>query len=321
MPFAVEAQNLKKFYNGFQAVAGVNFRINRGECFGILGPNGAGKTTLVEMIYCFLPVSEGRLTVLGDNVVEEPRSIKKRLGVVPQENNLDLELTVRENLLVYASYYDISKPVARERADQLLHFFGLSSKANQEVDRISGGMKRRLTIARGLIHTPEILILDEPTTGLDPQSRRMIWEHLRQLKKRGLTLVLTTHYMDEAGQLCDNLIIMNRGEILEKGSPSDLIRRQVGEKVIEAEVNPSKREHLLDNLSALTCETQVSGDTVYIFIPEDETAVVDLLKNNRELDTYRVRPSTLEDVFLKLTGRGLDYADADEFAGREYQAL
>ncbi len=312
MAVAVEARNLQKMYGNFQAVAGIDFQIKRGECFGILGPNGAGKTTVVSMIYCFLPVTGGELIVLGKDVNTEERSIKKSLGVVPQENNLDLELTVRENLLVYAGYYGIKKSEAEKRAEDLLHFFGLASKANQEVEHISGGMKRRLTIARGLIHTPEILILDEPTTGLDPQSRRLIWEHLRKLKSRGLTLILTTHYMEEANELCDELIVIDRGSILEQGKPQALIGKHVGSKVVEVDLEPEHIDELLSALKQIICGYQVAGSTVYIFIPEDETEALKVINSNGHVESYRVRPSNLEDVFLKLTGRGLDYAETEE---------
>ena len=312
MTVAVEARKLQKMYGNFQAVAGIDFQIKRGDCFGILGPNGAGKTTVVSMIYCFLPVTGGKLEVLGNDVKTEPRSIKKRLGVVPQENNLDLELTVRENLLVYAGYFGINKSEARQKAEDLLHFFGLASKANQEVEHISGGMKRRLTIARGLIHTPEILILDEPTTGLDPQSRRLIWEHLRRLKNRGLTLILTTHYMEEASELCDELIIMDKGSILEQGKPQDLIGKHVGSKVLEVEIESEQINGLLGALEEKIGGYQVAGSSVYIFISKDETEALKAINSNGHVESFRVRPSSLEDVFLKLTGRGLDYAEIEE---------
>jgi lipooligosaccharide transport system ATP-binding protein len=312
LELAVEAINLRKKYGEFEAVAGIDLQIKRGQCFGILGPNGAGKTTVVAMIYCFLPVSGGELTVLGKDVKTDPRSIKKRLGVVPQENNLDLELTVRENLLVYAGYYGIRRAEAEQRAENLLHFFGLISKANQEVEQISGGMMRRLTIARGLIHTPEILILDEPTTGLDPQSRRLIWEHLRKLKSRGLTLILTTHYMEEASELCDELIIIDKGSILEQGQPSGLIEKHVGSKVVEVEIEPEHINALLSALEQKIGGYQVAGSSIYLFIPGDEAEALKTINSNKKVESYRVRPSNLEDVFLKLTGRGLEYAETEE---------
>ncbi len=309
MSVVVEAKNLQKNYNGFPAVAGIDFEIQKGQCFGILGPNGAGKTTVVAMIYCFHPVSDGSLTVLGNDVNGDPRAIKKRLGVVPQENNLDLELSVRENLLIYAGYYGMKRDVAAKRAEELLYFFGLSAKAGQEVDKISGGMKRRLTIARGLIHTPDLLILDEPTTGLDPQSRRLIWEHLRRLKKNGFTLILTTHYLEEASQLCDNLIIMDKGVILDEGKPVDLIKKQVGTKVVEVDVEPALRNTLIDSVRPLIRGYQLAGGTSYLFIPEDETELIKILNTSNYAHTYQVRPANLEDVFLKLTGRGLSFEE------------
>lgn len=309
MPVIVEAENLQKNYNGFTAVNGIDFKIQNGQCFGILGPNGAGKTTVVMMIYCFHPVSGGGLTVFGMNVKDEPRAIKKRLGVVPQENNLDLELSVRENLLIYAGYYGIKKEDAEKRAKELLYFFGLSEKAEHEVDKISGGMKRRLTIARGLIHNPDLLILDEPTTGLDPQSRRLIWEHLRQLKRKGLTLILTTHYLEEATQLCDDLIIMDKGAILEEGKPADLIKKQVGTKVVEIDIDPGNKNTLIKSVQNMISGYQLAGNSLYLFIPEDENTVIKILNNSNYADAYQVRPANLEDVFLKLTGRGLNYEE------------
>jgi len=314
----VKAENLQKNYNGFPAVAGIDFQIQKGQCFGILGPNGAGKTTVVAMIYCFHPVSGGKLTVLGHDVNDDPRAIKKRLGVVPQENNLDLELSVRENLLIYAGYYGITRDVAEKRAGELLHFFGLSAKADQEVDKISGGMKRRLTIARGLIHSPDLLILDEPTTGLDPQSRRLIWDHLRSLKKKGLTLILTTHYLEEASQLCDDLIIMDKGVILDDGKPAGLIKKQVGTKVLEVEVEPARRNNLVGSVEHLISGYQLAGSTVYLFVPEDETEAVKVLNASSYVNAFQVRPANLEDVFLKLTGRGLIYEDDDNLENHRH---
>lgn len=306
----VEASGLQKSYGDFMAINGIDFTITAGECFGILGPNGAGKTTTVAMIYCFLPLSAGRLTVFGKDVAREPRAIKARLGVVPQENNLDLELSVIENLLIYAGYYGIPRSSARIRAENLLNFFGLAGKAGHQVEQISGGMKRRLTIARSLIHDPDILILDEPTTGLDPQSRQLIWQHLRRLKKKGLTLILTTHYLEEASYLCDELIIMDRGIIIEKGNPSALIQKHVGEKVIEAEINPEHRDNFIAFIEKLTNGHQLAEDTFFLYVSE-ETAAIEKITSYRHIKEYRVRPSNLEDVFLKLTGRGLNYEKID----------
>lgn len=255
----VAAEDLVKEYDGLQAVRGINFRIKARECFGFLGPNGAGKTSTVKMIYGLSPVSAGKLTVLGMDVRTKIRDIKRRLGVVPQENNLDPDLKVLQNLLVYASFFNISGSEARNRAQELLEFFGLADKAKERVESLSGGMKRRLTIARALINKPDLLILDEPTTGLDPQARHMVWQRLRQLKEQGVTLILTTHYMEEASQLCDRLVIMDRGEILVEGNPHQLVSEQAGEEIVET----SSSEEMI------------------------------------------VHPATLEDVFLKLTGRKL----------------
>lgn len=255
----VAAESLVKEYNGLQAVRGINFRIKAGECFGFLGPNGAGKTSTVKMIYGLSPVSAGNLTVFGMDVRTKIRDIKRRLGIVPQENNLDPDLKVLQNLLVYASFFNISGSQAIYRAQELLEFFGLADKAKEKVESLSGGMKRRLTISRALINKPDLLILDEPTTGLDPQARHIVWQRLHQLKEQGVTLILTTHYMEEASQLCDRLVIMDQGEILVEGSPRQLVSEQADKKMVKT----------------------ISGEEMI------------------------VRPATLEDVFLKLTGRKL----------------
>jgi len=251
------AENLFKQYDGLIAVKNVNFSIGNRECFGFLGPNGAGKTSLVKMIYGFSPVTSGKLTVFGMDVKTNIRNIKRLLGVVPQENNLDPDLRVLQNLLVYASFFGIDTHLARERAEELLEFFSMKEKAGEIVESLSGGMKRRLTIARALINKPDLLILDEPTTGLDPQARHMVWQRLRLLKEQGVTLILTTHYMEEASQLCDRLVIMNLGEILVEGSPQKLVA----------------------DYAAETSDQRVQGE--------------------------KEQPATLEDVFLKLTGRKL----------------
>jgi len=340
----VLAENLTKEYNGKKAVKGIDFRIRARECFGFLGPNGAGKTTTVNMISCFSPVTAGRLTVLGMDVQKHPREIKSRLGVVPQDNNLDPDLQVLQNLLVYASYFRIPPPLARERAVELLDFFDLSDRAREKVDRLSGGMKRRLTIARALINNPDLVILDEPTTGLDPQARHLVWQRLRRLKERGVTLLLTTHYLEEAGQLCDRLVIMDRGEILEEGEPGALVTKHIGREVVEAVPaggNPSDgrertggpearsastpdrsgtadgraeggpegegKDALLARVGHLLRGHLTVGDNLFLFPRESGQELL------RALQTLPVpfshlllRPATLEDVFLKLTGRGLN---------------
>jgi lipooligosaccharide transport system ATP-binding protein len=220
---AVRARGLTKHYGGVAAVDGIDLEVARGECFGFLGPNGAGKTTTMRMLSCLSPRDAGELTVLGLDPALAPRALKRRLGVVAQDTTLDLELTVRENLLVFARYFDIPRPEARERADEILGLMALSDRADDAVDRLSGGMRRRLQIGRALINRPELLLLDEPTTGLDPQARHAVWERLRLLRSGGATLVLTTHYMDEAAQLCDRLVVMDHGRIVREGRPADLV--------------------------------------------------------------------------------------------------
>jgi len=227
----MEAENLTKNFSDLVAVDSINFKILKGECFGFLGPNGAGKTTTMKMIHCFLPLTSGRLTVAGMDVAENGRGIKKIIGVAPQENNLDPDFTVFHNLMVYARYFDIPKAEAEKRAEELLKFVQLDDKRDVIIEHLSAGMKRRLILARALLNEPQILILDEPTTGLDPQARHLIWDKIRSLQKQGVTIVLTSHYMDEAAQLCDRLIIMDYGKIIEEGKPSDLIRKHVGEEV------------------------------------------------------------------------------------------
>src|SRR5437870_1416386 len=228
----VRARGLTKRFGNFTAVDGIDFDLYRGEAFGFLGPNGAGKSSTMRMISCVSPPSGGEMTILGADPVRDGAAIRARLGVVPQEDTLDVELTVRENLLVYGRYFGLPRGVIRERTDQLLDFVQLADRAGDVVEPLSGGMKRRLTIARSLINEPEILILDEPTTGLDPQARHVVWDRLFRLKQRGVTLILTTHYMDEAEQLCDRLVIMDRGKIAEQGSPLELIRRLSTRQVV-----------------------------------------------------------------------------------------
>ncbi|KKM12900.1 ABC transporter [Clostridiales bacterium PH28_bin88] len=303
---AVKAENLTKKYREFTAVNGINFRIPLQECFGFLGPNGAGKTTTVKMMYGFSPVTGGSLEVLGLDVMRFPREVKARLGVVPQEDNLDPELTVEENLLVYASYFGIPRREAKARAKELLGFVELEEKTGTPVEQLSGGMKRRLTIARALVHRPELLLLDEPTTGLDPQARRLVWQRLRQLKTQGVTMVLTTHYMEEAEQLCDRLVVMERGDVLDEGSPDELIRRHVGREVLELGGAVHRKEEVLAALQGHYREYTVVGEALFLFTSDGPS----LWRRLEELpyDFYhrQLRAATLEDVFLKLTGRGLN---------------
>jgi len=231
----IKAHGLTKKYNHLTAVDHIDFEVHKGECVGFLGPNGAGKTTTVRMIYCFLPVTEGELTVAGMNVSKQAREIKGMIGVSPQEDNLDPDFTVIKNLQVYASYFDIPKNKATERATELLKFFQLDEKRDVSIYQLSGGMKRRLIMARALINDPKILLLDEPTTGLDPQGRHIVWDEIRSLRKRGVTIILTTHYMDEAAALCDRILIIDNGKIITTGVPQELIRKFAGEDVLEVE--------------------------------------------------------------------------------------
>ncbi len=301
----IVAENLVKEYNGFPAVRGISFRVCEGECFGFLGPNGAGKTSTVRMIYCFSPVSSGQLTVLGMDVRTQAREIKRRLGVVPQENNLDPDLKVLQNLLVYASFFRLPKNKARLTAMELLEFFGLADKAHERVDTLSGGMKRRLTIARALINKPAVLILDEPTTGLDPQARHMVWQRLRRLKEQGVTLILTTHYMEEASQLCDRLVVMDEGEILEEGEPRRLISKHIGAEILEVGFAAAREREIVRQLNGLIRGYQVVGENVFLYPHNGQELLKALQRMPFQLNHQFLRPATLEDVFLKLTGKKL----------------
>ena len=298
----IKAERLTKNFEDFVAVGGIDFTVREGECFGFLGPNGAGKTTTMRMIQCVSPLSSGKLEVAGMDVVEDERKIKEILGVAPQETNLDQDLTVRENLIVFSRYFDIPKGEAEKRSDELLSFFQLEAKRDTDIDKLSGGMKRRLLLARALINRPKILILDEPTVGLDPQARHLIWEQLMRLRSQGSTIVLTTHYMDEAERLCDRLVIMNDGKILAEGSPSELIMKHLGANIVEVQNTPSVMSCLKGNLKAQTFEA--IGETVLISTAEPQQ-VIDVLLKSCGVVTASVRKATLEDVFLKLTGRTL----------------
>jgi lipooligosaccharide transport system ATP-binding protein len=300
MPPVISATGLTKAYDGVLAVDHIDFEINKGECFGFLGPNGAGKTTTMKMIQCVAPKTSGSLRVNGVEVEERPREIKGILGVVPQENNLDPDFTVLKNLLVYARYYDIPKREAESKALELLRFMQLYEKRDSAIDKLSGGMKRRLMLARALINDPEILILDEPTTGLDPQARHMIWEKIRALRREGVTVVLTTHYMEEASQLCDRLVIMDLGRIITEGSPKELIQRHVGSEVIEADNRPE----VLGCISEGEERYEEFGDRVHIF-SKNPKELASKLMGVCELESVTIRRATLEDVFLKLTGKVL----------------
>lgn len=305
MDAVIVARGLVKEYNGKPAVREIDFDVRPQECFGLLGPNGAGKTSTVKMIYCFSPVTSGRLEVLGLDVRTRPREIKKRLGVVAQDNNLDPDLTVLENLLVYASFFNIGSRQALPRALELLDFFGISEHQGDKADTLSGGMKRRLTIARALVNSPEILILDEPTTGLDPQARHLVWQRLRRLKDQGVTLLLTTHYMDEAAQLCDRLVIIDKGKILAEGHPGELVTRHVGDEVLEIGRGAEITSDILEAGGCLVKGHMAIGDELFLYPVEGQALLEALKPLSKRFSHQMLRQATLEDVFLKLTGRGL----------------
>lgn len=301
MTYIVEAQGLNKTFGDLVAVDGISFHILPGECFGILGPNGAGKTTTIRMIYGFSPMTGGSLKVFGLDASREWRTIKSRIGVCQQENNLDPDLTVQQNLEVFARYFDIPRKEARQRTNRLLAFIALQHRKDAKVIELSGGMMRRLVLARALINDPELLILDEPTTGLDPQSRHQVWERLEELRSQGLSILLTTHYMDEASRLCDRLVIVDHGQILVEGRPMDLIRQHVGHNVIEV-AEPSKE--LQDFVNAQRMEHEDLGHRLVIYDREGEK-MFRTISNEYCNEGCILRMATLEDVFLKLTGRGL----------------
>lgn len=283
-----------------QAVNKISFSIDEGEMFGFLGPNGAGKTTTMRMIQCVSPVSDGSLEVLSMDVGTHQREIKSFMGVVPQENNLDGDFTVYENLLVYSRYFDIPEEEAEKRVDELLDFVHLQEKRDVMTESLSGGMKRRLVLARALINRPRLLILDEPTVGLDPQARHLIWDKLKSLKKQGVTIVLTSHYLDEVEKLCDRLVVMDNGEILVEGSPAGVIEEFIGPDIIEAENTPE----LLECLREKEANYEMIGDVVHIY-PDNAMELSEYLLMECSLSKISARPATLEDVFLKLTGRSL----------------
>ena len=301
----VHARNLVKRYGDFTAVDGISFDIRSGECFGLLGPNGAGKTTTTRMIACVSPVTAGELTVDGLDVRREPRRIKALLGVVPQEDNLDPDLTVRQNLAVYARYYDMPRALAEERIDESLALFQLLDKQHQTIWALSTGLKRRLAIARGLINQPKILVLDEPTTGLDPQARHLVWQKLRYLRGQGVTMLLCTHYMEEASHLCDRLVIMHQGHILVEGTPNALVEEHAGREVVELHLRGPEREKVLAQLAARPgLMVEEVEDLLYVYArTADGRADIAELAPESERVVYR--HANLEDVFLRLTGRGL----------------
>jgi lipooligosaccharide transport system ATP-binding protein len=299
------ARNLKKSYNGFEAVKGVNFEVHPGQCFGFLGPNGAGKTTTMKMIYGAVISTSGELGVAGLDVRKYEREIKRRIGVVPQENNLDDELKVMENLLVYGRYYDLPRKLVLQRAGELLDFVHLTEKAESRVEQLSGGMKRRLLIARALINDPEIVVLDEPTTGLDPQARHLVWDRLRALTAEGKTLLLTTHYMEEAARLCDRLVIMEGGLIIAEGTPAELIEEHVSPQVLEFRATAESLERLVPVVEAASDAVERSGEALLAFTADGEALLEEVRASGIEVENTVYRQAGLEDVFLRLTGRRL----------------
>jgi lipooligosaccharide transport system ATP-binding protein len=298
----IEARALTKRYGEFVAVDGIDFAVARGETFGFLGPNGAGKSSTMRMIGAVSPASGGTLRVLGRDPERDGPAIRARLGVVPQEDNLDLELDVGENLHVYGRFFGLPRDEIRRRTDELLEFVQLADRRGSRVDSLSGGMKRRLTIARALVNEPELLLLDEPTTGLDPQARHALWDRLYRLKQRGVTLVLTTHYMDEAEQLCDRLVVMDRAKIVAEGAPRELIERYVEREVVELRFGAEDGARSFDDLAD---HVEVLQDRVVLGTDEGDAVVAEVHARGLEPDTVLVRRSTLEDVFLRLTGRSL----------------
>jgi lipooligosaccharide transport system ATP-binding protein len=303
----VHATELTKRFGSFTAVDGISFELTRGEAFGFLGPNGAGKSSTMRMIGCVSPPSGGDLTVLGMDPVSDGPAIRARLGVVPQEDRLDEELTVRENLLIYGRYFGLSKAVIADRTDRLLDFVQLSERGGDQVEPLSGGMKRRLTIARSLINEPDILLLDEPTTGLDPQARHVVWDRLFRLKQQGVTLILTTHYMDEAEQLCDRLVVMDRGKIAAEGSPRELIDTYSTREVLELRFPPDEHEHAAGVVAGTKADRmEVLADRILLYVADGDAALIQVRSLGLEPSASLVRRSTLEDVFLRLTGRRLE---------------
>jgi lipooligosaccharide transport system ATP-binding protein len=303
----IHAKGLTKRFGDFTAVNGIDFELRRGEAFGFLGPNGAGKSSTMRMIGCVSPPSGGRLSILGLDSVKDGPAIRARLGVVPQEDTLDVELTVRENLLIYGRYFGLPRSVIAERTARLLDFVQLTERAGDQVEPLSGGMKRRLTIARSLINEPEILLLDEPTTGLDPQARHVVWDRLFRLKQQGVTLVLTTHYMDEAEQLCDRLVVMDAGKIAAEGSPRDLIEAYSTPEVLELRFHPSEHDQAAEKVADAPAERlEVLADRILLYVADGDAALADVRDLGLEPVTSLVRRSTLEDVFLRLTGRRLE---------------
>lgn len=301
----VRARSLEKRFDDFVAVGGIDFEVRPGEAFGFLGPNGAGKSSTMRMIGAVSPVTAGSLTVFGMDPATSGTSIRRRLGVVPQEDSLDMELTVEENLFIYGRYFDLPRTTIRARIDELLDFAQLGDRRTSKVDDLSGGMKRRLTIARALINQPDLLILDEPTTGLDPQARHLLWDRLYRLKRDGVTLIITTHYMDEAEQLCDRLVIMDRGVIAAEGSPAGLIAEHATRDVVELRLATTPPDVAAAALEGAAVRTEVLPDRLILSTDDADRTIAAIADRAIGVESTLVRRSTLEDVFLTLTGRTL----------------
>ncbi len=303
---AVLARGLKKSYAGRVAVDGIDFEVPPGICFGFLGPNGAGKTTTMKMIYGLVAVEGGELRVLGLDARRQRREIKSRIGVVPQETNLDGDLTIRQNLIFQGRYFGVESRRARERADELLEFALLADRAEERVQALSGGMKRRLLVARALVNEPELIVLDEPTTGLDPQARLAVWRALERLRRQGVTLLLTTHYMEEAARLCDRLLIMDDGRIVTEGQPRRLVDQHVGREILELELGDGcDGEALVESIDGQVSGHDLSDGRLTLFTDDAEELLHSLDHERFPTDSAYVRRATLEDVFLRLTGRTL----------------
>jgi lipooligosaccharide transport system ATP-binding protein len=304
-PMVVEARGLTKRFGTTTAVDAIDFDVAQGDAFGFLGPNGAGKSSTMRMVGCVSPASEGKLRVLGMDPATDGPSIRSRLGVVPQDDTLDAELTVRENLFVYGRFFDLPRRLISERVNHLLDFVQLGEKAGQKVDQLSGGMKRRLTIARALINDPDLLLLDEPTTGLDPQARHVLWDRLYRLKQEHKTIILTTHYMDEAEQLCDRLVVMDKATIVAEGAPQELIARYSTREVLELRFPGGQQAAALDRLAGLGERMEALPDRVLVYTDDGDAAAAEVHGCGLTPVSMLVRRSSLEDIFLRLTGRSL----------------
>ena len=301
----IVARGLTKKFGDFTAVDGIDFSVYRGESFGLLGPNGAGKSTTMRIIGATSQRTSGDITILGKDPEKFGPQIRAHLGVIPQKDNLDEQLTVTENLYIYGRYFGLSPKFIKGKVDELLEFAQLEEKRDAKVESLSGGMKRRLTIARALVSEPDILMLDEPTTGLDPQARHILWDRLFRLKEKGVTLVITTHFMDEAEQLCERLIVIDRGKIMAEGSPTDLIKRYSSKEVLEVRFGSEKNEELAEKLKDKCERLEVLPDRVLLYAEDAEKSLEDIMKSGMHPKTSLVRRSSLEDVFLRLTGRTL----------------